>query len=390
MKATKPTVLCVDDEQNVVDSLQLNLRKHFKVQIALSGAAGLEALRREPDIAVVLSDMRMPEMDGAKFLAEVKNVAPTAVRILLTGYSDIEAAMRAVNEGQIFRFLTKPCAPDHLLATLSAGVEQHRLITAERVLLQNTLLGSVRAIVEILALSNPMALGRAMRIRDTVRALAAELRLEQPWRVEFAALLSQLGSVSLPDETVRKLYDGDAIDDAERAKLLDNMDTTNRILSNIPRLESVTDLLQVLQAHTAQKNPQPGATDPAAGVLLTAIDVDTLEAQGFDVAETLRALDKKPEVYGAATLQALRRVKAAPGELQTSTTTLDELVDGMVLCEDLETANGVVILPRGFAINRSSREHIANFAAELGNVSIKVRTRSPASLADELAAAKAS
>jgi CheY-like chemotaxis protein len=383
-------VLCVDDEQNVVDSLQLNLRKHFKVQIALSGAAGLEALRSDPEIALVLSDMRMPEMDGAKFLAEVKNVAPTAVRILLTGYSDIEAAMRAVNEGQIFRFLTKPCAPDHLLATLSAGVEQHRLITAERVLLQNTLLGSVRAIVEILALSNPMALGRAMRIRDTVRALAAELRLEQPWRVEFAALLSQLGSVSLPDETVRKLYDGDAIDDAERAKLIDNMDTTNRILSNIPRLESVTDLLQVLQAHTAQKNPQSGAVDPAAGVLLTAIDVDTLEAQGFDVAETLRALDKKPDVYGAQTLQALRRVKAAPGELQTSTTTLDELVDGMVLCEDLETANGVVILPRGFAINRSSREHIANFAAELGNMSIKVRARSPASLADELAAAKAS
>jgi response regulator RpfG family c-di-GMP phosphodiesterase len=386
MKATKPTVLCVDDEQNVVESLQLNLRRHFQVRTALSGAAGLETLRSEPDIAVVISDMRMPEMDGASFLAEVKNVAPTAVRMLLTGYSDIEAAMRAVNEGQIFRFLTKPCAPDHLLATLTAGVEQHRLITAERVLLQKTLLGSVKAMVEILALSNPMALGRAMRIRDTVLALATELRLEQSWRVEFAALLSQLGSVSLPDETVRKLYDGDAIDESERAKLIDNMDTTNRILSNIPRLEPVTELLHALKAHTAQQDAQSGSVDPATGVLLTAIDVDTLEAQGFDAAETLRALGKKPDVYGAQTLEALRRVKAAPGELQTTTTTLDELVDGMVLCEDLETANGVVILPRGFSINRSSREHIRNFAAELGNVSIKVRAPNAASSAGELAA----
>lgn len=385
MSTTQPIVLCVDDEQNVVESLTLNLRKRFQVRTALSGALGLELLRSDPDVAVVISDMRMPEMDGATFLAEVKNVAPTAVRMLLTGYSDIEAAMRAVNEGQIFRFLTKPCAPDHLLTTLNAGVEQHRLVTAERVLLQKTLLGSVKAMVEILALSNPMALGRAMRIRDTVRALAGELRLEHPWRVEFAALLSQLGSVSLADETVRKLYDGDAIDESERAKLIANMDTTNRILSNIPRLEPVTELLQVLQTHTAQKQVPPTAADPAAGVLLAALDVDTLEAQGFDAAEALRALAKTPDVYGAKTLEALRKVKAAPGELQTFTTTLDELVDGMVLCEDLETVNGVVILPRGFSINRSSREHIRHFAAELGNVSIKVRAPNTGSSDDELA-----
>jgi CheY-like chemotaxis protein len=383
MKPTKPTVLCVDDEQNVVDSLQLNLRKHFNVRTAPSGTAGLELLRGEPDVAVVLSDMRMPEMDGATFLAEVKIVAPAAVRMLLTGYSDIESAMRAVNEGQIFRFLTKPCAPEHLLATLAAGVEQHRLITAERVLLQKTLLGSVKAMVEILALSNPLALGRAMRIRNTVRALATELKLEQPWRVEFAALLSQLGSVCLSDETVRKLYDGDAIDEFERTKLIDNMDTTNKILCNIPRLEPVTDLLQALKAHTAQKL-LPAAGDPATGVLLAAIDMDTLEAQGFDAAETMRALAKKEDLYGAPTLEALRRVKAAPGEHRTLTTTVNELVDGMVLCEDLETANGVVILPRGFSINGSSREHISNYSAELGNVSIKVRAPAPAAATDEL------
>ncbi len=385
MKAMKPTVLCVDDEQNVVESLQLNLRKHFIVRTALSGPAALEALRQEPDVAVVLSDMRMPEMDGATFLAEVKNVAPTAVRMLLTGYSDIESAMRAVNEGQIFRFLTKPCAPEHLLATLSAGVEQHRLITAERVLLHKTLVGSVKAMMEILALNNPMALGRAMRIRDTARKLAQEVGVDQPWRVEFAALLSQLGSVSLADETVRKLYDGEEIEDVERNKLIANMDATNKILSNIPRLEPVTELLDTLKFHTAGASDKVGSRNVEAGLLLAAIDIDTLEAQGHDKDAVLQTLQARPETYGEQALAALLRLKSGPGELRTVAVKIGELGDGMVLGEDLKTPSGVVILPRGLAINRSSREHIMNFADELRDVSVVVRV--PNAMAPGLAAA---
>jgi CheY-like chemotaxis protein len=386
MKPTKPTVLCVDDEQNVVDSLQLNLRKHFTVRTALSGPAALDALQKDPDVAVVLSDMRMPEMDGATFLAEVKKTAPTAVRMLLTGYSDIESAMRAVNEGQIFRFLTKPCAPEHLLATLTAGVEQHRLITAERVLLHKTLVGSVKAMVEILALSNPMALGRAMRIRDTARKLAQEVGVEQPWRVEFAALLSQLGCVSLPDETVRKLYDGEGMDDAERNKLIANMDMTNKILSNIPRLEPVTELLETLKFHTAGASDRAGMQNVEAGLLLAAIDIDTLEAQGHDRGAMLKALQAKPGTYGEQTLDALRRLQHGPGELRTAVVSVDELADGMVLGEDLKTGTGVVILPRGLAINRSSREHIMNCVAELRDVSVIVRVPNAPAQAEAAAA----
>lgn len=373
MKPTKPTVLCVDDEQNVVDSLRLNLRKHFNVLTALSAAEGMTVLGKEPDVAVVVSDMRMPEKDGATFLAEVKNVAPTAVRMLLTGFSDIEAAMRAVNEGQIFRFLTKPCTPEHLLATLTAGVEQHQLITAERVLLQKTLVGSVKAIIDILALSNPMALGRAMRIRDTVRKLAREMKIEQAWRIEFAALLSQLGSVTLPDETVRKLYDGEAIDDTERVRLIDNMGTTNKILGHIPRLEPVMELLEALQSHTAGHAEDAGERSAACGVLFAAIDMDTLEARGYTAEQALQTLGAKKATYGELTLTALRRLHEAPGAVRTTVVTIDKLADGMVLCEDLRTADGVVIVPRGFAIDRGAREHIAIFAEGLEKKPITVR-----------------
>ncbi|MFM9458667.1 hypothetical protein ACKI1W_47580, partial [Streptomyces europaeiscabiei] len=88
-----------------------------------------------------------------------------AAQILLTGYADIQSAISAVNNGRLFRFLTKPCAPAELLAACLAGVEQHRLKTAERVLLEHTLKGSVNALSDVLALANPAAFGRSSSVR---------------------------------------------------------------------------------------------------------------------------------------------------------------------------------------------------------------------------------
>src|SRR5512141_2774337 len=107
--AKKPSVLCVDDERIVLEGLALHLRRRFDVTMAESGAEGLDAIRGSGKFAVVLSDMRMPGMRGAEFLAQVRQLSPETVRVLLTGYADLESAIAAVNEGQIFRFLNKPC-----------------------------------------------------------------------------------------------------------------------------------------------------------------------------------------------------------------------------------------------------------------------------------------
>jgi CheY-like chemotaxis protein len=370
---SKPIVLCVDDEPNVVESLALNLRSRYKVLTALSGPLGLEMLRQEPEVAVVVSDMRMPEMDGAQFLAEVKRTAPSAVRMLLTGYSDIDAAMRAVNEGQIFRFLTKPCDPQHLLATLAAGVEQHRLVTAERVLLQKTLLGSVKAVVEVMALGNPLALGRAVRIRNTVRKLCAAIALEQSWRVEFAALLSQLAVVSLADETVRKLYDGEPLDDRERRRLAEGMGTIKRILGNIPRLEGVTSVMdELVRRFDAQPQPEPASIE--VDLLLVAMDLDARESRGEPTAAALRAIRSTEPAYRSEVLGAFEALRRDPSRMEVATVAVEGLSDGMVLCEDLKTSDGILVLPRGFAVNESSREHLANFAGSFSGTVRVLRT----------------
>src|SRR5262245_28427095 len=100
-------ILCVDDEPNVLAGYQRQLRKHYDIEIAQGGEQGLAAIQEKGPYAVIVSDMRMPGMNGAQFLARAKELAPHSVRMLLTGYSDQKAAISAVNDGHIFRFLTK-------------------------------------------------------------------------------------------------------------------------------------------------------------------------------------------------------------------------------------------------------------------------------------------
>jgi DNA-binding NtrC family response regulator len=115
MSATERTkILCVDDEPRVLEGLALHLGRIFEMVTATSGREGLEVLAGQGPFTVVLSDMRMPGMDGAAFLSKVRQAAPDTTRMLLTGDTDLQAAIAAVNEGQIFRFLTKPCAPYNL------------------------------------------------------------------------------------------------------------------------------------------------------------------------------------------------------------------------------------------------------------------------------------
>ena len=118
-------ILCVDDEESILRGFQLNLRKDFELHIAANGREGLEVFNQEKGFALVLSDMRMPEMDGATMLSKIKAIDPEVVTVLLTGHTDFESAMAAVNEGNVFRMLSKPCPPDTLIKVLKDGLSQH-------------------------------------------------------------------------------------------------------------------------------------------------------------------------------------------------------------------------------------------------------------------------
>ena len=119
-------ILCVDDDANLLESYQRQLRKRFHVETALSGEEGLAAIQQGKRYAVVVSDMRMPNMNGVEFLSKVRELAPGTIRIMLTGYADTQTVRDAVNDGQVFRLLTKPCPRETLATVLEAALDEHR------------------------------------------------------------------------------------------------------------------------------------------------------------------------------------------------------------------------------------------------------------------------
>ena len=118
-------VLLVDDDANVLHAFKRQLRKQFFIETASSPERGLEVLKKYGPYAVVVSDLRMPGMDGNEFLSRVKRLSPATVRMLLTGYADFQAALKAINSGHIFRLLTKPCPPDTLADAITSGIEEY-------------------------------------------------------------------------------------------------------------------------------------------------------------------------------------------------------------------------------------------------------------------------
>lgn len=125
-------ILFVDDEINILNAFQRQLRKRFEFDVSADPASALQSLRSNGPYAVIVSDMQMPGMNGVQFLGKVREQAPNSVRIMLTGNADQQTAMDAVNQGAIFRFLNKPCSTDDLCEVLAAGIAQYRLVTAEK------------------------------------------------------------------------------------------------------------------------------------------------------------------------------------------------------------------------------------------------------------------
>jgi len=133
--ATKHAILLVDDEPEILFSLRGLLRKEFDLHTANSGAEALEVLRKQP-VHVIMTDQRMPEMTGVELLRRARGECPQAIRIVFTGYADIKAVIDAINQGQIYRYLTKPWDPDELLAVLRQACDQYqRLAEGRRLLL---------------------------------------------------------------------------------------------------------------------------------------------------------------------------------------------------------------------------------------------------------------
>jgi CheY-like chemotaxis protein len=359
-----PVVLCVDDEPQILAGLTVSLRRRYEILTAISGQEALEILAGRPGIAVVLSDMRMPGMDGAAFLEKAKDVAPDAVRMLLTGYSEIGAAMNAVNQGQIFRFLTKPCPTMTILSSMYHAVEHHKLITAERVLLEQTLRGVIKALTDVLAVTNPVSFGRATRIKRKVAKLADAIQLPDRWQVEVAAMLSQLGAIVLAPETAERVYRGQPLSRDEASAVARVPEITDQLLANIPRLE---DVRAILSASTktyfhfeALENEYDAKMARAGHVLKAAADFDALETTHRSTVVAIDVMRGQVNDYDAAVLAALPALLGPGSTHEQREVLFADLKVGMIVAEDVHLDGGALLAARGLELTPGMVERMQN------------------------------
>jgi response regulator RpfG family c-di-GMP phosphodiesterase len=371
---TKPQILCVDDEPRLLEGLQLVLRREYDVHIAASPEMGLQKLRELGDLAVVVSDMRMPRMDGASFLHEMMVRRPDATRILLTGQADRDEAIRAVNQGQIFRFLTKPCPQDQLKAAIDAGVIQHRLVNAERNVLQETLLGCIKALMEVLAIANPVAFGRASGIKRRAMDLAARLGTPDFWQLEAAAMLSQLGYAALPSSVVEKVYHAQPLTDPEKAKVDSVPDMANKLLEHIPRLEPVIQILAALKwTDTQVAALGDGTIGLGTRILCLILEYDALASRGLSHDAVCDHLCARTARFGPKLISQLDACIGTAQEREKSLEiALAQVSPGMVLEQELRTTAGTLIVPKGFEVTKTFLDRVANIAPDLLESKVRV------------------
>ncbi|MFY9805069.1 MAG: HD domain-containing phosphohydrolase [Candidatus Acidiferrales bacterium] len=394
-KDERARILCVDDESHVLDGLTRTLRSHYVVETAASGKIALDLLRSEQPFAVVMSDQRMPQMDGVHLLAHVRTVAPLTVRVLLTGQADMESAIAAVNEGNVFRFLTKPCATETLLHALDACIEQYRLITSEKVLLEETLHGSIKALVDILAMANPAAFGRATRIRESVEQLMAHFKIKEQWPVAVAAMLSQIGYITLPSAVLDKLIKGEPLDDAEQEMISRMPSVAEKCISHIPRIDAVREILhQHSYNFAAGKQRSDADLDEeipwGARALKIALDFDLLDAGESPSDHPFAIMRGRKGWYDPEILEAFAGMRGSTQEkIQMLELSLREVAVGMVFGEDLKSSKGLLLIARGQEVTPALLARMRNFSADLTiREPVRMILRAPTSTPEVLMASR--
>jgi response regulator RpfG family c-di-GMP phosphodiesterase len=344
-------ILCVDDEPNVLEGYRRALRKDFDITIAAGGPEALELINGGQEFAVVMSDMRMPVMDGVQFLRRVREIAPNSVRMMLTGNADQQTAIDAVNEGNIFRFLNKPCSPENMANALNAGLEQHRLITAEKVLLSETLNKSLQVMVEILSLVNPTAFSRANRVKRQARDIAVYMGVEKVWEVEIAAMLSQIGCLTVPENILQKISHCRTLDEKELASYQQHPRVGRDLIARIPRMETIAEMIgnQNQRFNDGVKaDERTDQSDPAtlgARILKAVLDFDKLLDAGNLPHQALKELSARIGWYDSIVLEALRHlVQEASEEFIEVDVNVNELKPGMLLAKAVYSDRDVLLL----------------------------------------------
>ena len=304
------TILIVDDEGNILKTLERLMEDEgYRIFFADSGFKGLEIIKHE-DIHLVISDQKMPGMDGIKFLYEVKKTSPDTIRIMLTGFADVNIAIQAINEGEVYRFITKPWNNVELLSTVKQGIEYYDLkmelgrlnkrIQSQNIELKewnfkleqkvadqtkhirDLFLDAIKSLVFALEAKDKYTEGHARRATEYAAYICKKMSLSKEYTEDIilGSLLHDIGKIGITESILNKKK---KLTKAEYDHIQTHVLIGERILTPIIKNETVLKIVR----HHHENIDGSGYPDGLKG---TAIP---LEARIVAVADTYDALLSK-------------------------------------------------------------------------------------------------
>lgn len=362
-------VLFVDDDPMILDAMKRQFRRHFDITVADNGQQALEYIQQDGPFEVIVSDRCMPGMDGVEFFSKVCEISPDSSRIMMTGQAEFDSAMKAVNEGQIFRFLTKPCPRELLRTTIEAGLEQYRLVTSQKILLTQTLQGSIRVLTDMLSLVNADTFGHSERIKSLSTSIMKAMNLTCSWQIKIAAMLSQIGCVTVPASILKKHQKGDPLTPEETEIFSRHPQVGHDLIANIPRLENIAQIVLLQEKnYDGTGFPDMKCCGQEIPIESRIIKVATAYVKWIDrncspvgaVQRLRNSTHYDPEILTA--LEAVVLSESGAQNTKVRSIHLSELKPGMIISKDVKTIDGSILLVRkGQEISEILLQRVKNF-----------------------------
>jgi len=376
-------ILFVDDERNILEAYKRNLSDLFTITTAESGAAALELIEKSLPFHVIISDYKMPKMNGVDLLEKVRSTSPDTIQIMLTGQADMQAIINLINKGRIFRFLTKPCSHDDMLKNINDAIRQYELVSAERELLGKTLGGSIKVLTDLLALAKPQAFNKTQRIRNLTRKIISDVKLQNSWQLEIASMLSQIGCVTIPDDILKKIYRGITLSEEETVMFSLHPSIGADMIKGIPRLDKVSDIIRYQEKNFEGSgypldDVKEEQIPEGARLLKIVIDYDSMISGGIDEEKVILDMKKRTGRYDLELLKTAEacflKKDGTARSFVTKFIPVENLNEEMYLSEDLVSAAGDIIGSNNQKLTQaliaSIRNHVRNhqLKSEIGVV----------------------
>ncbi len=367
----KRRILVVDDDPRLLKSFVRVLSSRFDVVTAETAAPAMVALSGDEVFSIVISDYKMPGMNGVDFLSWVSRKSPDTVRILLTGYAELDIAIRAVNEGNIFRLLQKPCPPDALAKAIMDGLRYFELAASKRELMEKTVQESVGVLGSLISLVKPEVYGRISRIRPHVRRICQELNPPAVWEAVTGANLSMIGFIVLPGSIVEKDLAGRSLGPKDQALFDAHPAFGAKFIGKIPRMEEVARIIAYQEKRFDGGGvPQDGLKGEdipfGARALKICLDFDRAVAGGRTYGEALNDLAGRESWYDPDVFDVMFSMLGENPAYCERKVYLHGLEPGMIVVDDIVAKRGeneIKLLAAGQEISEMAIEYLERFAA---------------------------